>query len=225
MKKALFICLLLCLMACVTVAYADGLVLKDADGNVLEDGAELSGKYYYKIYAEGVPEDYEGIQTAWVRDVVDAEAPTEWEALRRLYTDENGRYIFIIPALGGKYTQETMFARLDENDPNMIRINLGYDRDTEIETEPPTLTSETELKVGQADYTLQWTAVENAEFYEVLWVTPSEKMFYYGVFKPEFLLSKVNGALDEAGECILYILPYGEGRPYTFGKWTFKVTE
>ena len=71
MKKFLFIALLLCLMACVAVASAEGLILKDAEGNVLEKGATLSGHYYYKVYVEGVPEEYEGIQTAWMRDVLD----------------------------------------------------------------------------------------------------------------------------------------------------------
>ena len=56
MKKVLFISLLLCLMACVAAASAEGLVLKDAEGNVLEQGATLSGHYYYKVYVEGVPE-------------------------------------------------------------------------------------------------------------------------------------------------------------------------
>lgn len=225
MKKVLFVILLLCLMACVAVASAEGLVLKDAEGNVLEDGATLSGHYYYKVYVEGVPDEYEGIQTGWVQDVLDAEAPADWEALRYLYEDEIGRYIFIIPAIGAKYTQETMFARLDENDTQPVRINFIYDRETTKETEPPTLISEDDPKVGQTDYLLEWEPVEGAEFYEVLWDTPSGNVFYYGMFKPEFHLSKVEGALDEAGTYILYIFPYGDGMPFTHGAWTSEVTE
>ena len=48
MKKTLCLCLclLLCLGAVIGVAAAEGegLVLKDQDGNVLEDGAVLSGQ-------------------------------------------------------------------------------------------------------------------------------------------------------------------------------------
>lgn len=225
MKKALFISLLLCLMACVAVASAEGLILKDAEGNVLEDGATLSGHYYYKVYVEGVPEEYEGIQTGWVRDVLDAEAPEDWEAIRSLYSDETGRYIRIVPVVGAEYTQETMFARLDENDEHLVRINFIYDRETVKETEPPTLISEDDPKVGQKDYLLQWEPVEGAEFYQVLWYTPSGNIFYYGVTDPEFPLSKVEGALDEAGTYTLYILPYGDGMPFTYGAWTSDVTE
>lgn len=206
-------------------AYPEGLVLKDADGNALADGAILSGSYYYKVYVEGVPEDYEGIQTAWVRDVLDAEEPVEWDALRYLYEDEIGRYILVVPVVGADYTQETMFARLDEDDPNLIRINFLYDRETVKETEPPTLITEDDPKVGQTDYMLEWEPVEGAEFYGVLWVTPSEEMFYYGVTEPEFPLSEVEGALDEAGEYTLYIFPYGDGLPFTYGAWTSQVTE
>ena len=191
----------------------------------MEDGATLSGRYYYKVYVEGVPEDCEGIQTAWVRDELDAEAPTEWEAIRSLYTDEIGRFIFVIPSIGGDYIQETMFARLDENDTQLVRINFIYDRETEKETEPPTLINEDDPKVGQDDYLLQWEPVEGAEFYELIWYTPSKKAFYYGMFKPKFPLSKVEGALDEAGEYTLYILPYGDGMPFTYGGWLFDVTE
>ena len=225
MKKVLFLCLLFCLAVCLAFASAEGLVLKDADGNVLEDGSSLSGKYYYKVYVEGVPEDYQGIQTAWVRDVLDAEEPAEWEALRRLYSDDNGRYILIIPAIGGEYTQETMFARLDENDDSVTRVNLLYDRETRKETEPPELITEDDPKVGQSDYVLQWKPVEGAEIYELLWITPSGTAFYYSVFNPEFPLSKVEGALDETGEYVLYIIPYGDGMPFTHGAWTSQVTE
>ena len=225
MKKSLFLGSVLCLIACVAVASAEGLTLKDAEGNILEDGATLSGHYYYKVYVEGVPEEYKGIQTGWVRDVLDAEAPEDWEAIRRLYTDEIGRYIFIIPVVGAEYIQETMFARLDENDTQLVRINFTYDRETHKETEPPTLINEDDPKVGQTDYLLQWNPVEGAEFYEVLWNTPSGKVFYYGMFKPEFALSKVEGALDEAGEYTLFIFPYGDGMPFTSDGWTCQVTE
>ena len=182
MKKFLFIALLLCLMACVAVASAEGLILKDAEGNVLEKGATLSGHYYYKVYVEGVPEEYEGIQTAWMRDVLDAEDHDEWEAIRYLHEDEIGRYILIVPVVGAEYIQETMFARLDENDTNITQINFTYDRETVKETDPPTLISEDDPKVGEENYLLQWNPVEGAEFYEVLWYTPSENVFYYGVF-------------------------------------------
>ena len=225
MKKILFIALLLCLMACMAVASAEGLVLKDAEGNVLEQGATLSGHYYYKVYVEGVPEEYEGIQTGWVRDVLDAEAPVDWEALRYLDEDEIGRYILIVPVVGAEYIQETMFARLDENDENLLRINFIYDRETVKETEYPTLISVEDPKVGQADFLLQWEPVEGAEFYEVLWYTPSENGFYYRVSEPEFPLSQVEGALDEAGTYTLFILPYGDGMPFTYGVWMSEVTE
>lgn len=209
----------------IAAASAEGLVLKDAEGNVLEDGATLSGSYYYKVYVEGVPEDYKGIQTAWVRDVENAEAPEDWEAIRYLYEDEIGRYIRVIPAIGGEYTQETMFARLDENDPDMIRINFEYDRETSKETAPPELINEEDPKVGQTDYDLQWNPVEGAEFYEMLWITPSGNYFYYVVTDPEFPLSGLEGALDEAGEYTLYVIPYGDGMPFTYGAWTCDVTE
>lgn len=225
MKKVLLISLLLCLIVCVASASAEGLILKGAEGNSLEKGATLSGHYYYKVYVEGVPEDYEGIQTAWVRDVLDAEAPTDWEAIRYLDEDELGRYILVIPVVGADYTQETMFARLDENDTDLVQINFSYDRETVKETEPPTLITEEEPKVGQTDYVLQWNTVEGAEFYEVLWYTPSGDVFYYGVVNPEFPLSEVEGALDEAGEYTLYIIPYGDGMPFTSGSWTCEVTE
>lgn len=225
MKKVLLISLLLCLIVCVASAPAEGLILKDAEGNSLEKGATLSGHYYYKVYVEGVPEDYEGIQTAWVRDVLDAEVPTDWEAIRYLDEDELGRYILVIPVVGADYTQETMFARLDENDTDLVQINFSYDREAVKETEPPTLITEEEPKVGQTDYVLQWNPVEGAEFYEVLWYTPSGDVFYYGVFNPEFPLSEVEGALDEAGEYTLYIIPYGDGMPFTSGSWTCEVTE
>ena len=225
MKKFLFIALLLCLMACVAVASAGGLILKDADGNVLEKGATLSGHYYYKVYVEGVPEEYEGIQTAWMRDVLDAEDHDEWEAIRYLHEDEIGRYILIVPVVGAEYIQETMFARLDENDTNITQINFTYDRETVKETDPPTLISEDDPKVGEENYLLQWNPVEGAEFYEVLWYTPSENVFYYGVTDPEFPLSEIEGALDEAGTYTLYILPYGDGMPFTYGAWTSEVTE
>lgn len=205
-------------------AARERLVLKDADGNVLEDGATLSGHYYYRVYIEGVPEETEEIQTAWARDVLNAEEHEEW-AERSLHTDERGRYILIVPVVGADYTQETMFARLDENDADVVRINFLYDRETVKETEPPELLSVEDPKVGQSDYVLQWNSVEGAEFYEVLWVTPSGEMFYYGVTEPEFFLSEVEGALDEAGEYTLYILPYGDGMPFTYGAWTSDVTE
>ena len=224
MKKALFLCLLLCLIACVAAASAEGLVLKDADGNVVASGATLEGRYYYKLYVEGVPEESEGIQTSWVRDVVDAEAPGDWSD-RSLYSDEKGLFLLVIPAIGGKYVQETMFARLDENDENIVKINFRYDRETAKETELPVLITEEDPKVGQTDYLLQWEPVEGAEVYELLWVTPSETMFYYGVINPEFPLSQVEGALDEAGEYILYILPYGDGMPFSGGAWKCDVTE
>lgn len=208
-----------------SAAIGNGLVLRDSDGNVLEDGTTLSGQYYYKVYVEGVPEEYEGIQTAWVRDVLDAEEPADWETFRYLYEDEIGRYILVVPVVGGDYIQETMFARLDENDPNLVRINFLYDRETVRETEPPALINEEDPKVGQTDFVLQWEPVEGAEFYEVLWYTPSGNVFYYGVTEPEFFLSDVEGALEEAGEYTLYILPYGDGIPFTYGAWTSQVTE
>ncbi len=201
-----------------------GLVLKDADGNVLEDGATLSGRYYYKVYIEGVPEQTEAIQTAWARNVLNAEEHEEW-AERSLYTDELGRYILIVPAVGDTYTQETMFARLDEDDAEPIRINFLYDRQTVKETEPPELINLEDPKVGQTDYVLQWKSVDGAEFYEVLWYTPSGESFYYSVDEPAFSLSEVEGALDESGEYLLYIFPYGDGMPFTYGAWTSEVTE
>lgn len=201
-----------------------GLVLKDAEGNVLEDGDTLSGRYYYKVYVEGVPEGTDAIETAWTRDILNAEAHAEWAA-RRLLTDELGRYILVIPVVGADYTQETMFARLDENDANIVRINFLYDRETVKETEPPKLISEEDPKVGQTDYTLRWESVDGAEFYEVLWCTPSGNVLYYSVLEPEFFLSGVEGALDEVGEYTLYILPYGDGMPFTYGAWSADVTE
>lgn len=201
-----------------------GLVLKDAEGNVLEDGDTLSGRYYYKVYVEGVPEGTDAIETAWARDILNAEEHAEWAA-RRLLTDELGRYILVIPVVGADYTQETMFARLDENDANIVRINFLYDRETVKETEPPKLISEEDPKVGQTDYTLRWESVDGAEFYEVLWCTPSGNVLYYSVLEPEFFLSGVEGALDEVGEYTLYILPYGDGMPFTYGAWSADVTE
>ncbi len=201
-----------------------GLVLKDAEGNVLEDGDTLSGRYYYKVYVEGVPEGTDIIETAWARDVLNAEEHAEWAA-RELYTDELGRYFLVVPVAGADYTQETMFARLDENDANIVRVNFQYDRETVKETEPPKLISEEDPKVGQTDYTLRWESVDGAEFYEVLWYTPSGNVLYYGVLEPEFFLSGAEGALDEAGEYMLYILPYGDGMPFTYGAWSSDVTE
>ena len=227
MKKTLCLCLclLLCLMAFSTVADGEGLVLKDQDGNVLEAGSVLSGRYYYKIYVEGVPEDQEGIQTAWVRDVLDAKEPVDWEQSRYLYEDENGRFFFVVPVVGAEYTQETMFARLDENDTNLVSINFIYDRETVKETEPPQLISEDDPKVGQTDYVLEWEPVEGAEYYQVIWETPSGESFYYGMTEPSFYLSGVEGALEETGEYVLFILPYGDGMPFTYGAWASQVTE
>ena len=227
MKKllSLCLCLLLCLMAFSTVADAEGLVLKDQDGNVLEEGTVLSGRYYYKIYVEGVPEDREGIQTGWVRDVLDAKEPVDWEQIRYLDADENGRYFIVIPVVGAEYTQETMFARLDENDTNLVSISFIYDRETVKETEPPQLINTVDPKVNEADYVLEWEPVEGAEYYELIWETPSGEIFYYGMTSPEFPLSAVEGALTEAGEYSLYIFPYGDGMPFTYGAWTSQVTE
>lgn len=206
------------------VAAPQGLVLKDGEGNVLEDGATLSGRYYYKVYVEGVPEETEAIQTAWSRGVLNAEEHEEWAA-RRLHTDEGGRYIFIIPVVGEDYTQETMFARLDEDNADEIRINFLYDRETVRDTAEPELVNEEGPRVGETDYTLRWEPVEGAELYEVLWYTPSGEILYYGVTEPEFCLSDKEGALDELGEYALYILPYGDGMPFTYGAWTVDITE
>ena len=192
---------------------------------MLEDGAVLSGRYYYKIYVEGVPEDCEGIQTGWVRDVVDATEPIDWEAIRYLRTDENGTFFLVIPVLGGAYTQETMFARLDENDTDLRRLGFVYDRETTRETEPPTLITQEDPKVGQTDFVLQWAPVEGAELYELLWVTPSQKKFYFNIINPIFYFDGLEGALDEVGEYTLYIMPYGDGMPFTYGAWTSEVTE
>ena len=222
---ALLTLLLLCLMAFSTVADAEGLVLKDQDGNVLEEGTVLSGRYYYKIYVEGVPEDREGIQTGWVRDVLDAKEPVDWEQIRYLDTDENGRFFIVIPIAGDEYTQETMFARLDETDTNLVSISFIYDRETNRETEPPKLINKVDPKVNEADYVLEWEPVEGAEYYELIWETPSGKIFYYGMSDPVLYLSEVEGALEEAGEYYLYIYPYGDGMPFTCGAWTSNVTE
>ena len=201
-----------------------GLVLKDELGNTLKDGDTLSGHYYYKVYVEDIPEEAETIETAWARGDLDADEHEEW-AERKLHTDEHGRYIRIVPVVGADYTQETMFARLDEDDEDVVRINFLYDRETVRNTAVPELLSLEDPKVGQTDYVLRWKPVEGAEFYEVLWYTPSGNDFYYGVDEPEFFLSDVEGALDEVGEYTLYILPYGDGMPFTYGAWTSDVTE
>lgn len=108
---------------------------------------------------------------------------------------------------------------------DVVRINFLYDRETVRNTAVPELLSLEDPKVGQTDHVLRWKPVEGAEFYEVLWYTPSGNVFYYGVDEPEFFLSDVEGALDEVGEYTLYILPYGDGMPFTYGAWTSDVTE
>lgn len=228
-KKSLAALLILCLSllaACAggSTAAQKGLVLKDALGNTLKDGDTLSGRYYYKVYVEGVPDGLEAIQTAWARDVLDAEDHAEWGE-KSLSTDARGQYFLVVPVYGAAYTQETMFARADENDSDVVKINFLYDRETSRETERPAVLNEDDPTVGQTDYTLQWTPVEGADFYEVLWYTPSGNVLYYGVTEPEFFLSDAEGALDEAGEYWLYIMPYGDGMPYSYGGWIFDVTE
>ena len=61
-KTILALCLILCIIAGACTALADAMTFRDEDGNVLEQGASLSGKFYYRVYVEGVAEDCEAIQ-------------------------------------------------------------------------------------------------------------------------------------------------------------------
>ena len=119
-----------------------------------------------------------------------------------------------------------MFARLDENDPVLRKINFSYNRGDAVESELPSLITEEDPKVGQADYVLEWNPVEGAEMYELFWILPSGKLYSFLVVgKTEFNMSKQEGMLDEAGECTLYLFPYGNGLPMSYSGWYCDVTE
>ena len=68
MKKALFICLVLCLAVCCAWAAADGLILKDAEGNqegMLDEAGECT--LFIFPYGNGLPMSY----SSWYSDVTE----------------------------------------------------------------------------------------------------------------------------------------------------------
>ena len=226
-KRMVALCLALCIIACAGTALADAIILKNEDGEVLEQGAAMTGRYYYRVYVEGVPEDCEAIQTGWVHDSTATE-PVDWETSPRyLYTDEKGTFFYVIPIVGAEYTEETMFARRDENDPDIARLVFYYDRETVIESEIPEFTNEEEPVLGQHDYVLTWTDVEGAEFYELLWQKPSGKVFYYMFLDNEVNLDGMDDdPSGEVGTYYMQVYPYKDGHPMTWSDvWTYDIAE
>ena len=137
-------------------------VLKDENGNILEDGASLTGQFYYKIYAE-VPEGCDGLFFGWAENM-EATEPDAWENERRpLSRDDGGAYVVIVPVISGEYTQEVMFAAMAP-DGEVRRIALYYDRDASDGTTTAITSEAPEL---YTPYALRWEAVDGAALYYV----------------------------------------------------------
>ena len=226
-KTILALCLILCIIAGACTALADAMTFRDEDGNVLEQGASLSGKYYYRVYVEGVAEDCEAIQTGWVHDAAATE-PVDWETNpRHLYTDEKGTFFYVIPILGADYTEETMFARRDENDPDLARLVFYYDRETIIESEIPEFLNKEDPVLGQTDYELIWTDVEGAEFYQLVWIKPDGTVHSILTTDHSFSLDYWDSnPSDQVGEYNMYVFPFGNGLQMTPSYvWYYEIAE
>ena len=170
--KISFAMILMTILVCLCAwAAADGIVLKDEDGHVLADGDSLSGRFYYSVYVDNLPDACPALQVGWNTDM-EADAPyqNEWQT-RDLQSDENDRlYFMVIADPFDDYDQEIMFVRTGENAP-VRRIEMHYDRQPVYTTRPRITTTEAP-QVGQTDYTLAWTEVSGA-FYFIRWELPN----------------------------------------------------
>ena len=145
------------------------------NGTRLEDGEALSGKYYYRLYVTGLPEDMHELQVGF-NENMNATKPfrNQWET-RGLNEDENGRYFTVTPVYDADYLSEVMFARMDEEDRG-TSIRLHYNRNNDTTGhDAPVINTTTAPTLGQPDYVLEWTGTEGAEFYRILWSIRDEK--------------------------------------------------
>lgn len=164
---------LICLaLICVCAwAAADGMVLKNEAGDVLNNGDFLTGKAYYKVYVSGLPEGCDAIYTGWTEDM-EATQPDGWEEEPRQLDTENGQKVLhIIPDPFGGYEQEIMFARINDDDRNVRKIEIHYDRN-EAASVRPRITTTDDPDMNQ-EYTLAWTGVAGAESYFIRWELPT----------------------------------------------------
>ena len=181
-KKWLAVLILFTAMClCCCFALADGIVLKTKDGTVLNDGASLSGSFYYKIYCSNLPEGCNSIQTGRSADLTASVPDGGWkDEAEELKRDASGRYLLIMaPLEEASPREELLFFRADENS-EAVRIALHYNRDAVLPaSDAPSLYGLEGLVIGLKTYTLEWSAVEGAEFYQIVWELPSEDIEIY----------------------------------------------
>jgi len=209
-RKTWILATLICLVLVCICAYAaaDGLILRDEAGNILEDGAVLSGRAYYKIYVSGLPEGADALETGWTEDM-NATAPDGWESEpRRLGQDNGGWFLSVIPDPFDVYDQEIMFARADSDDQNVRRIEIHYDRN-EAGTVRPRITTGEDPQFGQEDYTLRWTGVNGAQSYFIKWIKPNGDYLLFGTDETEITLD--GDATGTAGEYCAQVIPLVNG--------------
>ena len=229
MKKwlvALVLCLAVMLGCC--VAFADGIVIKNESGTVLNDGDSVSGQFYYKFYVEGLPEDCNELYFAWTENMNATEPDGEWEDEPRGLEDENGRKVlYIMPEIEGNYDQEIMFARVDENS-EIRRIVLQYNRSAVLaESAKPVITNTVAPTVGQQNYQLEWTPVEGVQYYQIVWDLPGDDAYetYWSDSERLDLRYVGNDPTTYIGEHRVRVYAFADGRLLQASdNWNFTIT-
>ena len=215
-RKIWILAAVICMMICVcALASADGMILKNEAGDVLNDGDSLEGKAYYRIYVSGLPDGCEGIYLGWTEDM-NAEQPDGWEDMpRRLGYDEikQSYFLEIIPDPFDGYDQEIMFARIGEDDQYVRKIQLYYNRE-EVANVRPRITRTNDPELGQEDFALSWTAVANADCYFIRWELPTGDYLLYSTGETSITLEMQDGrpAIEQAGSYLAEVIPLIGGR-------------
>ena len=215
-KKWLAVLILFTAMClCCCFALADGIVLKTKDGTVLNDGASLSGSFYYKIYFSNLPEGCNSIQTGRSADLTASVPDGGWKyEAEELKRDASGRYLLIMaPLEEASSREELLFFRADENS-EAVRIALHYNRDAVLPaSDAPSLYGLEGLVIGLKTYTLEWSAVEGAEFYQIVWELPSEDIEIYWSEENCLEMSDIPGdPLPYAGDYRARVFAFADGQ-------------